>query len=137
MVTRTAACFCGDLTLTLEGDPQLVSSCCCTRCQRRTGSFFGVTAYFDPAQIIARTGEEQTFRRVDAATTLHRCAGCGTSVWYAPDDPEEWGGVIGVAGGCFADPTLPSPVRMVFTATKHPYVRPPPEVPTYEDGPPE
>jgi hypothetical protein len=135
MATRTAACFCGDLAVTLEGEPLLVSSCCCTRCQRRTGAFFGVTVYFRPAQMVARTGEERTFRRDDATTTFHFCVRCGTSVWYAPDDPAE--DVIGVSGGCFADPTLPSPMRMVFTATKHPYVRPPPGVPTYEDGPPE
>ena len=137
MVTRTAACFCGDYSVTLEGDPLLVSSCCCTRCQRRTGSFFGVTSYFHPSQMVAQTGEELTFRRPDTTTTFRRCARCGTSVWYAPDDLEEWGDIIGVSGGCFADPTLPSPVRMVFTATKHPYVQPPPGVPTYEYGPPE
>jgi hypothetical protein len=135
MTTRTAACFCGDFSLTLEGEPMLVSSCCCTRCQRRTGSFFGVTAYFDPAQVTGRTGAEQTFQRDAAGATIHRCARCGTMLWWASDD---WGAdIIGVAGGCFADPTLPSPQRMVFTATKHPYVQPPPGVPTYEDGPPE
>jgi hypothetical protein len=137
MVTRTAACFCGDYSVTLEGDPMLVSSCCCTRCQRRTGSFFGVTAYFKPAQMVARTGEEQTFHRADATTTFHRCAQCGTGVWYAPDDPEEWGDVIGVSGGCFADPTLPGPHRMTHTATGHPFVTSPKGIPTYEDGPPE
>jgi hypothetical protein len=137
MVTRTAACFCGDYSVTLEGDPLLVSSCCCTRCQHRTGSFFGVTAYFNPAQMVARTGEEQTFHKADGTTTFHRCARCGTSVWYAPDDPDEWGDVIGVSGGCFADPTLPSPSRMTNTEHKHPFVRPPPEIPTYEGGPPE
>ena len=133
--TREAACACGDLRLTLEGEPMLVSSCCCTRCQRRTGSFFGVTVYYTPAQMIARRGAETRFRRPDATTTFHFCPRCGTSLWWAPDDPDEE--VIGVAGGAFADPTLPSPERMVFTAHKHPYVRPPPGVPTYTDGPDE
>jgi hypothetical protein len=45
---REAACACGDLRVTMEGEPMLVSSCCCTRCQRRTGSFFGVTVYLSP-----------------------------------------------------------------------------------------
>jgi hypothetical protein len=113
----------------------LVSSCCCTRCQRRTGGFFGVTAYFHPSQMVARQGEASTFQRSEGSATFHFCPRCGSNVWWLfPDEEDD---VIGVAGGCFADPELPSPVRMVFTATKHPYVRPPPGVPTYEDGPPE
>ena len=56
MTMREAACACGDFRLTLEGDPMLVSACCCTRCQRRTGSFFGVTAYFRPEQLVRREG---------------------------------------------------------------------------------
>lgn len=130
---REATCACGDLRLTLKGEPMLVSSCCCTRCQRRTGSFFGVTVYFRPAQLIARQGAEALFRRPEATTDMHFCPRCGSTLWWAPDDPDE--DVIGVAGGAFADPTLPSPERMVFTAHKHPYVRPPPGVPTYPDGP--
>ena len=133
---REAKGFCGDYSVTLEGDPLLVSSCCCTRCQRRTGSLFGVTAYFRPSQLVAQTGAEKAFKLDGGATRFRQCARCGTSVWYAPED-DSWGDIIGVSGGCFADPTLPSPERMVFTATKHPYVQPPPGVPTYEDGPPE
>jgi hypothetical protein len=134
-VSREAACACGDLRVTLAGEPILVSSCCCTRCQRRTGAFFGVTVYFQPAQMTARCGAETTFRRPGAASTFHFCPRCGSSLWWAPDDAsEDW---IGVAGGCFADPALPSPARMVFTASKHPYVCPPEGVLTYPDAPPE
>jgi hypothetical protein len=134
---REAKCFCGGYSVTLAGEPLLVSSCCCTRCQRRTGSFFGVTVYFRPSQMVAQRGEARTFKLDGAATRFRQCARCGTGVWYAPDD-DSWGeDIIGVSGGCFADPALPGPERMVFTATRHPFVRPPPEIPTYEDGPPE
>jgi hypothetical protein len=129
---REAACACGDLRLTLKGEPLMVSSCCCTRCQRRTGSFFGVTVYFRPAQMVVQTGAETTFRRPDATTTFHFCPRCGSTLWWAPDDASE--DVIGVAGGAFADKALPSPARMVFTAHRHPYVRPPEGVPTFEQG---
>ena len=135
MTERVATCACGDLAVTLGGEPMLVSSCCCTRCQRRTGSFFGVTVYFSPVQMTAQVGEVKTFHRTGGETAFHFCPRCGSSVWWTPDDSAE--DVIGVAGGCFADPTLPSPVRMVHTAHKHPYVRPPPRVATFEDGPPD
>lgn len=135
MTEREATCACGDLAVTLSGDPMLVSSCCCTRCQRRTGSFFGVTVYYRPAQMTARSGKATTFHRTDGETTFHFCPRCGSSVWWSPDDVGE--DIIGVSGGGFADSTLPSPARMVHTAHKHPFVRPPPGVPTFEDGPPD
>jgi len=135
MAEREAACTCGELRVTLEGDPVLVSSCCCTRCQRRTGSFFGVTAYFHPAQMTARVGESTEFRRPGAEATSHFCPRCGSTVWWDFDDATME--LVGVAGGCFADPTLPGPHRMTFTATGHPFVTSPKGIPTYEDGPPE
>lgn len=125
-VTRAARCFCGDLQLTIRGDPVFVSSCACTRCQRRTGAFYGVTVYVRPAQITARSGATHTFRLDGATTTFHRCARCGTSLWWVPDVDED---VVGVAGGAFAGEDLPAPQRMVFTASAHPFVCVPPGTP--------
>ena len=130
--TREASCACGDFRLTLEGEPMLVSACCCTRCQRRTGSFFGVTAYFRPEQLTARSGESRTFQR-EGGAAIHFCPRCGSSLlWFLQDEET----VIGIAGGAFADPTLPGPHRISHRATGHPFVQAPPGVPVYEDGPP-
>jgi hypothetical protein len=134
LVTRTARCWCGDLAATLEGEPFYVSSCACTRCQRRTGSFFGVTVYYRPQQMVARSGATDTFHLPDGSTTFHRCARCGSNVWWVPDEEDD---VIGVAGGCLVGQDLPSPQRLVFAATKHPYVQVPPGVPVYDDAAPE
>src|SRR5690349_16867937 len=119
VVERVASCWCGQLAVTMRGAPMLVSSCCCTRCQRRTGSFFGVTVYFHPDQMVARDGAVRTFHHPQGSTTFHFCPHCGSNIWWVPDDEDD---VIGVAGGAFADPTLPSPQRMVFTSTRHPFV---------------
>jgi len=133
-IERDATCWCGDLSVTMRGEPALVSSCCCTRCQRRTGSFFGVTVYFHPDQMVARRGTPSNFQRPDGVTTFNFCPRCGSNLWWSSP---EWEDVLGVAGGAFADPTLPSPARMVFTATRHPFVCTPEGIPVYEDGPPE
>lgn len=134
MADREAACRCGDFRLTLEGDPMLVSACCCTRCQRRTGSFFGVTAYFRPSQLTARAGASTTFQPTGGETIFDFCSRCGSSLlWASP----EWEDVIGVAGGAFADPNLPGPHRLTHRATGHPFVQAPEGLPVYEDGPPE
>ena len=44
--THLATCGCGALRVTTAGDPDLVVACSCIACQRRTGSPFGVGAYF-------------------------------------------------------------------------------------------
>ncbi len=134
MTTREAACACGGFRLTLEGDPSLVSACCCTRCQRRTGSFFGVTAYFAPEQLVKREGPASTFQRTAGGTVMHFCPTCGTSLLWMSD---EWDDVIGVAGGAFADPMLPGPHRMTHTGTGHTFVTSPRGIPTYDGPPPE
>src|SRR5260370_14477634 len=38
MTTRRAACCCGQLHLTIEGEPSRISMCHCLECQRRTGA---------------------------------------------------------------------------------------------------
>jgi hypothetical protein len=134
MATRDAGCTCGDLRLRLEGEPMLVSACCCPRCQRRTGSLFGVTVYFRPEQLVGREGASSTFQRSEGSATFHFCPRCGSSVLWMSDD---WDDVIGVAGGAFADPALPGPHRMTHTGTGHPFVTRPKGIPVYEDGPPE
>src|ERR1700722_7973744 len=41
MTTRRAACSCGQLHLTVDGEPSRVSMCNCLECQRRTGGVIG------------------------------------------------------------------------------------------------
>ena len=46
MSSRTASCFCGQLQIQVEGEPQFVGICHCLACQRRTGSVFATLASF-------------------------------------------------------------------------------------------
>ena len=103
MVSRIASCSCGQLKVTCEGDPVRVSICCCGACQKRTGSVYGVAAYFPQAQITSIAGQEKTFLRTsDAGRWLRArfCPECGSTVyWEAEFRP----GIIGVAIGALAD----------------------------------
>ena len=45
-MTRTAHCSCGALRVEVSADPDAVGVCHCGECQRRTGSVFGVGAFF-------------------------------------------------------------------------------------------
>ena len=51
MAERQAACSCGQLTVTVEGDPVRISMCHCLACQRRTGSAFGMQARFSAERV--------------------------------------------------------------------------------------
>ena len=132
---RRAACACGQLSIRLSGDPVLVSSCCCQQCQRRTGAFYGVTAFFAREQVLATEGEASPFRRTGdsgAAITFHFCPRCGSNLWW---DPEARPGLVAVAAGAFADPAFPPPERMVWTEHRHPWVRTPAGLALFERNP--
>jgi hypothetical protein len=119
--TREAACSCGQLRLTAEGDPIRVSICHCLACQRRTGSAFGVQARFaaDRVSVVGRyvdyvrtsdEGEERTF---------HFCPDCGATVFFTiatmPDS-------VAVPVGAFADPSFPPPIRSIYESRGHPWL---------------
>jgi hypothetical protein len=60
MTTRRAACSCGQLYLTVEGEPSRVWMCHCLECQRRTGAVIGNLARFrreqSPSMVRRRRG---------------------------------------------------------------------------------
>ena len=133
--TRQATCQCGQLRVTTVGDPDLVMACNCLACQRRTGSPFGVGAYF--RKEVARTeGEPRIHTRVADSgldVAIRFCPECGTSVyWTAEIRPEH----VGVAVGCFGEPHFVQPVRAIWSQSKHPWVRFPDCVPEFPKGAP-
>jgi hypothetical protein len=132
---REAACSCGQLRIRLAGDPQLVSSCHCLACQRRTGALFGSSAFFRRNQVISTHGERRTFRRqADSGAWLsfQFCPACGTTVFW---ENEQLADMVSVAVGAFADPRFPAPVRTVWTTTKHEWLAFPPHLPNHPKSP--
>ena len=122
MTTRTAACACGQLRLACEGEPQLVSVCHCLDCQRRTGSAFGVGAFY-ARDAVTIEGLAQTTRRLadsGRGLTFHFCPDCGGTVFWEPDfRPDS----LAVAVGAFADPSFPKPDKAVFEERAHPWAK--------------
>lgn len=126
---HTAECSCGALTLTGAAEPDFVIACNCRACQRRTGSVFGVGAYFRK-DAVAITGASTAFARTaESGRGLinHFCPVCGSTVyWTLEMRPDH----IGVAAGCVATP-LPEPQRAIWTSEKHGWVGFPEHWPTY------
>ena len=132
---RTAACHCGQLRVRLTGDPQLVSSCHCRACQRRTGALFGSTSFFRRSQIVAIDGEHRDWqRKADSGNvlTFHFCPTCGSNVyWESNASPD----LVSVAVGCFADPKFSAPARTVWTETRHAWLPFPKTIPQHRRNP--
>jgi hypothetical protein len=118
---RTASCACGHLKISCAGEPQLIALCHCLDCQRRTGSTYGVAAFFARDKVKAEGGVG-TYRRSAQSghdVTFHFCPDCGSSVFWEPERKPEW---IAVAVGCFADPTFPAPRHAAWDERRHPWV---------------
>lgn len=121
-MNRKAKCSCGEIQIELAGDPKMVVACNCLNCQRRTGSVFGVGAYFGNGQIVSKVGDPKLFVDTsDEGRKLNRsfCSNCGTTVhWEAEFMPN----AVGVAVGCFEDPNFPEPVAAAWNRSKHKWV---------------
>jgi hypothetical protein len=121
MNSRVASCTCGQLQIHCPQEPTMVSLCHCLDCQRRTGSPFGIAAFFDAAATDIR-GPSKTFQRVSDSgfpISFHFCGTCGSTVfWYPSRKPE----AVAVAVGCFADPSFPAPTKSVYDKRRHSWV---------------
>jgi hypothetical protein len=127
---REAACSCGQLTLTVEGEPIRISMCHCLACQRRTGSAFGIQARFpaDRVRVAGRYAEYVRTSDEGEERTFCFCPDCGATVFWAPV-PD----AIAVAIGAFAEPTFPPPTVSVYGVRRHPWVSLPDTVTRHED----
>jgi hypothetical protein len=117
---HVAACSCGTLTVTCEGDPVRVSICHCLACQRRTGSIFGVQARFPKSAVTIEGTSKEWVRVGDEGTHIHFnfCPTCGATVYYTA----EWmADSIALPVGAFADPTFPPPRFAVYETRRHPW----------------
>jgi hypothetical protein len=133
---RTATCACGQFRITLSGEPQMISSCHCLACQRRTGTMFGVQAFFKQEQVAGVEGEQRTWRRTAESGTPvdhHFCPTCGSTLyWERPNLP----GMVTLAVGTFADPKFGAPVRTVWAENKHEWLKFPEGMPHFAKAPP-
>jgi hypothetical protein len=123
MSTRDAACSCGQLRVTVEGDPFEVTMCHCRACQQRTGSAFGLQAGYgaDQARIEGRSREyARTSTEPDRRVHMfHFCPHCGSTVYCTePDAPE----FVAVMAGAFADRDFPAPSASVYGTRRHRWV---------------
>lgn len=119
MKERTATCGCGNIKITVRGDPEVCWACHCDYCQRLTGSIGALAAVFANDQVVSTEGEPSVFDGFKNWPGAERyfCPTCSTGVhWINPNAfPEK----RLVSIGCFADKEFPGPVMTVQTQYRH------------------
>jgi hypothetical protein len=134
MVSRTAACSCGQLSVQVEGEPRGVGVCHCLACQRRTGSVFAALASFSaPFKVIGKATEYLRVGDQGAQFLFRFCPVCGTSVFHTEVGYDK---SVSVAVGAFADPQFSAPQVSVYDCRRHPWVVLPENIKRFEKDPP-
>ncbi len=121
-MTRTATCSCGQLTIRCTVEPTKVALCHCLACQKRTGSPYGIAAFFR-RDMVEAAGRAQRYTRPSDnghEVTFHFCPDCGATVYWEPQRKPD---MIAVAVGAFADPAFPPPSQEVNVECRHPWVQ--------------
>lgn len=123
-MARLATCACGQLRARCAGEPRKVSLCHCLACQRRTGSTYGIAAFF-PRDAVQVDGASRSYERPSDSgfpVRFHFCPDCGSTVFW---EPQRMPDAVAVAVGAFADPGFPAPSQAVYGQHRHPWVRDP------------
>jgi len=133
MTHRTASCSCGQLRITVHGEPRGVGVCHCLACQRRTGSVFAALASFAaPYEVEGRAIEYLRTGDQGARFVFRFCPVCGTNLFHTEEGVD---GRVGVAVGAFADPAFPPPRVSVYDCRRHPWVRLPEATQAFDKDP--
>ena len=104
--SHEGGCACGAVRYRTTGEPVRVAVCACTWCQKRTGSAFGISVYFDDADVEFLQGAlRKRHLTSDAGRWLESqfCETCGTTVTWNLELRPGW---TGIAGGTFDQPTF-------------------------------
>jgi hypothetical protein len=109
----------------------------CSRCKRRTGSAFGIVAYFAENDVQVTSGVLKTYEyRSDTNRWVKTqfCLSCGTTVMWTAECFLD-GRAPGIAVGTFDNPYWIQPQSNVWTGSALSWVIFPPGVESHETQP--
>jgi hypothetical protein len=108
-------CVCGAVRYVAHGDPERVTVCHCTWCQRRTGSAFGVEVVFRMEEVTFVGDTLRTYRHVsdESGRWLDQqfCSRCGTNIGFTLEAVPD---IRTIAAGTFNDPSWLSREKHAF-----------------------
>ncbi|MDC3202954.1 GFA family protein [Gammaproteobacteria bacterium] len=99
-------CLCGEVRYKALGQPKVKGVCHCRYCQLRSGSAFGVLAYFLEENFLITAGTLGSYNfksESDNSWNNEFCQNCGTTILSRL---EVFPGMVGIMGGTFDPPTF-------------------------------
>ncbi|HEY8877761.1 MAG TPA: GFA family protein [Roseateles sp.] len=115
------ACLCGQVKLSVRGEPLRAGICHCTDCRQESGSAFTFFAVW-PASQFERTGETAQFRG------RHFCPRCGSRLFSVDDREAEI-----KLGVLLQAPTPLVPTYELWTKRREPWLQPVPDAEQHEE----
>ncbi|WP_404862993.1 GFA family protein [Georhizobium sp. MAB10] len=116
------ACHCGAIAFTAEIDPDRVTICHCTDCQRLTGTAYRISVSTRRVDFALLRGQPQSYVKVAESGNRREqafCSTCGTPLWSADADNEE--SPLGLRVGTFAQRTMLAPARQIWCGSALPW----------------
>lgn len=131
---HTGRCTCGEIEVSIAGEPMNAVFCYCTDCQRETGSdkWFGLWVAMD--NLTFTKGEPSTFTRLGSSgKPVHKkfCGTCGTTLC----SDFTAGGFYSVAASVLDQSNAFSPKMAIYTAGAADWAVYPEGVPKYDTFP--
>ena len=117
-----ASCRCGQLKVTVTGEPVRVSVCHCLDCKKRSGSAFAVQARWPVEQFQSEGTSKSWIQFADSGNriTHHFCPECGSGLLYMIEN--KFDGLVAIPLGAFDDPFFVSPRFSVWEERKNDWV---------------
>jgi hypothetical protein len=94
--------------------------------------FAALASFRAPYQVYGTATEYLRTGDHGARFRFRFCPICGTTVFHTE---EGYGESVSVAVGAFADPGFPAPQLSIYDSRRHPWVRLPPGVKTFDKDP--
>jgi hypothetical protein len=122
MAVHTGRCLCGQVRLSVHGEPLRVGVCHCTDCRQESGSAFTFYAVW-PVQQFEHRGSTSEFHG------QHFCPGCGSRLFSVDDREAE------IKLGILAEaPTALVPTYELWIKRREPWLRPIEGAEQYEEN---
>ena len=83
--SHEGGCACGEVRYKTKGEPQVHAVCHCRYCQLRTGSAFGMGAYFPADKVEFNSGEQTQFNYVTVSGNKVTTSFCKKTVATSVD----------------------------------------------------
>ncbi len=127
------SCGCGEVQFELADKPMFVHCCHCRMCQRQSGTAFALNALIEADKVVRLQGAVETIEMPSSkpqGQRITRCAACRTALWstYPGSGPR----FFYVRVGALDNPDACGPDVHIFTESKQPWVRLPPDTPVFE-----